>query len=109
MLRDVYAGQLDIPPTVLGLLGVPAAGEVMLGHDLLAPRDPLVTFERILLGEGAITREEADAVRERVAEQVEAAVAFAEASPPVPESELAREVYANPWNDDPRGSAVVGP
>jgi len=72
-------------------------------------RDPLVTFERILLGEGAITREEADAVRERVAEQVEEAVAFAEASPPVPESELAREVYANPWNDDPRGSAVIGP
>jgi phosphoglycerol transferase MdoB-like AlkP superfamily enzyme len=37
-------GQLDIPPTVLGLLGVPSGGEVMLGRDLLAPGNPLVVF-----------------------------------------------------------------
>jgi pyruvate dehydrogenase E1 component alpha subunit len=70
-------------------------------------RDPLVTFERILLGEGVMTREEIDQVRERVDAVVEEAVAFAEASPPVPEDELARHVYANPWNDDPRGSALM--
>ena len=70
-------------------------------------RDPLVTFERILLGEGVMTRDEIDEVRERVAGVVEEAVAFAEASPAVEEDELARHVYANPWNDDPRGSALM--
>ena len=38
------AGQLDIPPTVLALLGVKSAGEVMLGRDLLGPGEPLVVF-----------------------------------------------------------------
>ena len=38
------AGQLDIPPTLLALLGVPSAGEVMLGRDLLGPGEPLVVF-----------------------------------------------------------------
>jgi len=38
------AGQLDIPPTVLGLLGVPWAGEVMLGRDLLGTEKPFVAF-----------------------------------------------------------------
>lgn len=70
-------------------------------------RDPLVTFERILLGEGVMTRDEVDQLRERVTEVVEGAVAFADASPTVPEDELARQVYANPWNDDPRGSALM--
>jgi glycerophosphoryl diester phosphodiesterase len=40
----VTAGQLDIPPTVLALLGVPSTGEVMLGRDLLGPGEPLVVF-----------------------------------------------------------------
>jgi TPP-dependent pyruvate/acetoin dehydrogenase alpha subunit len=39
--------------------------------------------------------------------QVEEAAAFAEASPPVDERELARHVYASPWSDDPRGSALM--
>jgi len=38
------AGQADTSPTVLGLLGVPSAGEVMLGRDLLAAGEPLVAF-----------------------------------------------------------------
>ena len=66
-----------------------------------------MTFERILLGEGVMTREEIDEVRERIAGVVEDAVAFADASPAVADSELARHVYANPWNDDPRGSALM--
>jgi pyruvate dehydrogenase E1 component alpha subunit len=70
-------------------------------------RDPLVTFERILLGEGVMTREEIDEVRQRVAGVVEDAVAFADASPSVAESQLARHVYASSWNDDPRGSALM--
>lgn len=70
-------------------------------------RDPLVTFERILLGEGAMTREETDAVRESVSAIVEEAVAFAESSPTVPDAELAKHVYANPWSEDPRGSVVM--
>jgi pyruvate dehydrogenase E1 component alpha subunit len=68
-------------------------------------RDPLVTFERVLLGEGVLTGEEVREVIARAEATVEEAAAFAEASPPVPESELARHVYANPWTDDPRGSA----
>jgi pyruvate dehydrogenase E1 component alpha subunit len=70
-------------------------------------RDPLVTFERVLLGEGIVSREEADAVRARVQAVVDDATAFAEDSPPVPEAELARHVYATPWGDDPRGSALA--
>jgi len=70
-------------------------------------RDPLVTFERILLGEGTITGEEADAVRASAERAVEEAAAHAESSPQVPESQLARHVYASPWSDDPRGSAVM--
>lgn len=70
-------------------------------------RDPLVTFERVLLGEGVITREDADAVRERVEARVAEAARFAEESPEVPESELARHVYADPWRDDGRGSALM--
>jgi TPP-dependent pyruvate/acetoin dehydrogenase alpha subunit len=70
-------------------------------------RDPLVTFERVLLGEGVLTREDADAVRVRAEEAVAAAAAFAEESPEVPESELARHLYAHPWSDDPRGGAAM--
>jgi pyruvate dehydrogenase E1 component alpha subunit len=70
-------------------------------------RDPLVTFERILLGDGVMTREEIDAVRDEVSATVEDAVTFADQSPAVPETELARHVYAHPWNDDPRGSALT--
>jgi pyruvate dehydrogenase E1 component alpha subunit len=72
-------------------------------------RDPLVTFERVLLGEGVVTREEADAVRARAEEVVEKAAAFAEESPEVPESELARHLYADPWSDDARGGAAMPP
>jgi pyruvate dehydrogenase E1 component alpha subunit len=70
-------------------------------------RDPLVTFERILLGEGVMTRDEIDALRSEVATTVEEAVAFAEQSPAVPDAELARHVYAHPWNDDQRGSVLM--
>jgi pyruvate dehydrogenase E1 component alpha subunit len=68
-------------------------------------RDPLVTFERILLGEGLVTGEDLVAIRERNQTAVEDAVTFAKDSPPASESSLADDVYAHPWNDDPRGSA----
>ncbi len=35
--RDEAGGQLDLAPTMLGLLGVPADGTVFLGTDLFAP------------------------------------------------------------------------
>lgn len=70
-------------------------------------RDPLVTFERVLLGEGVVTREQVDALRAAADEAVERAVAFAEQSPEVPPSELARHLYADPWSDDPRGGATM--
>jgi pyruvate dehydrogenase E1 component alpha subunit len=72
-------------------------------------RDPIVMFERVLLGEGVMTGEEIAAERARIEAVVEDAAAFAEQSPEVPVQELARDVYANPWSDDPRGSAVMPP
>jgi pyruvate dehydrogenase E1 component alpha subunit len=68
-------------------------------------RDPMVTFERILLGEGLVTAEDLAAVRDANQAAVDDAVAFADDSPPVPETALADVVYTDPWNDDPRGSA----
>ena len=38
---------------------------------------------------------------------VEDAAAFAEESPEVPVAELADDVYANPFNDDARGGALM--
>jgi pyruvate dehydrogenase E1 component alpha subunit len=70
-------------------------------------RDPLVMFERILLGEGVLSREEADAVKARVQERVDEATRLAEEAEPVPDAELAAHVYANPWSADPRGSALM--
>jgi pyruvate dehydrogenase E1 component alpha subunit len=70
-------------------------------------RDPLVTFERVLLGEGVVDRDDVEAVKAHAAEVVEAAAAFAEESPEVPVSELARHLYATPWTDDPRGGAAM--
>jgi hypothetical protein len=37
------------------------------------------------------------------------ATTFARESAEVPVAELADGVYAQPWNDDPRGSALVRP
>ncbi len=72
-------------------------------------RDPLITFERVLLGEGVMDAEAIAAMRAEVDQVVDDAAAFAEQSPEVPVSEVARNVYAYPWNDDPRGSALVSP
>jgi pyruvate dehydrogenase E1 component alpha subunit len=70
-------------------------------------RDPLVTFERVLLGEGVLTGEEVAAIREESEGVVDAAARFAEESPEVPEAELARHLYAHPWSHDPRGGAAM--
>ena len=51
----------------------------------------------------SLTREDADAVRVRAEEVVAAAAAFAEESPEVPESELARHLYARPLERRPAG------
>ena len=72
-------------------------------------RDPVVMFERILLGEGVMSADDIAAARTQVEAAVEEAVAFAEGSPEVPPDELARCVYAQPWGDDPRGSALMPP
>jgi len=70
-------------------------------------RDPLITFERVLLGEGMVTADALTAIRERNAATVEDAVAFANDSPPVAESALADNLYSQPWTDAPRGSALM--
>jgi pyruvate dehydrogenase E1 component alpha subunit len=70
-------------------------------------RDPLVTFKRVLLGEDVMTGDEIAAMKAEIDAVVEDAAAFAEASPEVPVDELADGVYAHPFNDDPRGSALM--
>ena len=72
-------------------------------------RDPLVTFERVLLGEGVIDADGIAAMQAEIDDVVADAAAFAEESPEVPVDQLARDVYARPWNDDPRGSALMRP
>lgn len=59
-------------------------------------RDPIEMFERRLLEMGAITTEEAAAVRERVLFEVTEAIAFAESSPFPDESALLEDVYTEP-------------
>ena len=70
-------------------------------------RDPLITFERVLLGEGTVTAEDLTAIRDRNSSTVEDAVAFANDSPIAADATLADDVYAHPWTDDPRGSAEM--
>ena len=70
-------------------------------------RDPLVTFERVLLGEGVMTADDIASMKAEVEVVVEDAAAFAEESPEVPVAELADDVYANPFNDDARGGALM--
>ncbi len=70
-------------------------------------RDPLITFERVLLGEGTVTAEDLTAIRDRNSSTVEDAVAFANDSPVADDATLADDVYAHPWTDDPRGSAEM--
>jgi pyruvate dehydrogenase E1 component alpha subunit len=72
-------------------------------------RDPLMTFERVLLGEGTIGAAELTTIRDRNAAAVEDAVTFANDSPRAPDSALADNVYSHPWTDDPRGSALMPP
>lgn len=72
-------------------------------------RDPLVTFERVLLGEGIMDAEAIAQMQAEVDRVVDDATEFAQGSPEVPVDELADQVYAQPWNDDPRGSALVNP
>ncbi len=70
-------------------------------------RDPLMTFERVLLGEGIMDAGTIAEMRAEVDGVVDDATAFARESPEVPVDQLAQNVYASPWNDDARGSALV--
>jgi pyruvate dehydrogenase E1 component alpha subunit len=72
-------------------------------------RDPLITFERVLLGEGILDAEGVAAMQAEVDTVVDDATAFAQESPEVPVADLADYVYAEPWNDAARGSALVRP
>jgi pyruvate dehydrogenase E1 component alpha subunit len=72
-------------------------------------RDPLVTFERVLLGEGIMDAAAVQQMQAEVDRVVDDATEFARESPEVPVDQLADLVYAEPWNDDPHGSALVNP
>jgi TPP-dependent pyruvate/acetoin dehydrogenase alpha subunit len=63
----------------------------------------------VLLGEGIMGADDIAAMHTEVQQVVDDAAAYAEQGPEVPVAELARNVYAQPWNDDPRGSALVRP
>ncbi len=57
-------------------------------------RDPIVSLENHLKKQGILTAEESEAIQQQVAEDIQAAVAFAEESPyPGPE-ELYKDVYS---------------
>lgn len=56
-------------------------------------RDPLVTFPKLLLGQGLITQQQLDEIERRVGETVERAVEFAEASPHPDPRDLYRHLY----------------
>ncbi len=66
-------------------------------HDEIADwkaRDPIARFEQHLLGQGVITPGEIAVVRERVASDLEAAVAFADASPFPDPKDLLVDMFA---------------
>lgn len=87
----------------------PDTGRAAEEKDRWRARDPLVTFERVLLGEGIMDADALAAMHSEVDAVVDDATTFAQQSPEVPVSELAQNVYASPWNDDARGSALVNP
>ena len=60
----------------------------------LRARDPLLTFTQRALEAGWVTQEEADEIGARAGREVEAAVAFAEQSPPP--TQLDKDVYVKP-------------
>lgn len=70
-------------------------------------RDPLITFERVLLGDAIASADELEQLRAANVTRVDEAVAFADGSPQVPISALADNVYAHPWSTNPRGGATM--
>ncbi|KUK18055.1 thiamine pyrophosphate-dependent dehydrogenase E1 component subunit alpha [Thermococcus sibiricus] len=59
-------------------------------------KDPITIFEKTVLEKGLLTKEELDAVREKVKKEIEEAIKFAEESPwPKPE-ELLEDVFSTP-------------
>ncbi len=67
--------------------------------DAWRQRDPVALFERHLLDTGALTPELVEGIRARAQEDVDAAQAWAEASPPPDAAEVPRGVYCEdrPW------------
>lgn len=57
-------------------------------------RDPIRRFRAYLVGNGVITSEEADALETKAAEEIEAAVRFAEESPLASLDSIEQDVYA---------------
>lgn len=78
------------------------------GHmdaDLLAKaraEAPLITFRARLIADGMVTEAQLDAIDAEALAEVEAAQAFAEASPPPADAELIIDVFADP-QDIPEG------
>ena len=59
-------------------------------------KDPIVLFEKTVLEKGLLTKEELDAIREKVKKEIEEAIKFAEESPwPKPE-EVLEDVFSTP-------------
>lgn len=52
--RETYAGQIDVAPTLLSLLGLDSGAAPMLGRDLTAPGAPMVGFRDGSLADGRV-------------------------------------------------------
>ena len=57
-------------------------------------REPLPRFREALIEQGAATATEVDAIDDAMATEIEEAFAFAQSSPPTPDDELLRDLFA---------------
>ena len=68
-------------------------------EDVFEADDPIGKLERHLVDAGAMTADEFKAMQKAVREQVREAVAWSDASPVPPLSELAHDVFVEPWGE----------
>jgi pyruvate dehydrogenase E1 component alpha subunit len=66
----------------------------LLAAGRMRDRDPVTRFEDHLLGRGLVSQDDVRALRESVRRQLEAAVAFAEASPFPDPNDLLVDMFA---------------
>jgi TPP-dependent pyruvate/acetoin dehydrogenase alpha subunit len=68
-------------------------------EDVFEADDPIGKLERHLVESGAMAADEFKAMQKAVRDQVRDAVAWSDASPVPPLSELAHDVFVEPWGE----------